>query len=1262
MGAMNIIEAFTGRSAWLQELVSIVWVGDRGAGSGSGEGRRRWVGRRAGLLALVAAGGVGLWTGEARGENKVLFIGNSFTIGSGGGGVPGIFDRLAQAGGQADPTTVMRADGGVDYQYHSTNATTQTAITSQPWTHVVLQNYSTEPTHLVDGTHSLAHHFSSGTQLYQQVLSNNPATRVVLFETWSRAAAHSLIAGVSSPTSYASTTEFQGELRSNYHRLANQLNAAFPANPRVQVAPVGDAWENAGGLRAEADPGFLDLHGSDNYHGNNNGYYLAAAVLYSQIYGVSPHGLSTNPLVSGLNLGLTVDATKLEDVAWATVLAANAAEAQTFLFDFGASGNTTDHAAAPDDPTNYWNNVTAEIGTTPTGQLTNLVTVQNMPTSVGLVMVSRFGGANTGGTTGSAIFPTEATRDSLYGNTELFSGLTNIFPSFKLTGLDASLVYQFTFYASRAAVADNRETGYTVTGATTGFAALNAANNTNNVATVAGLRPNGAGEILVSLAPTANNNNANHFTYLGVMKVEATLPQQPIAFTLEPVSQRVVAGQSVTFSAAVQGTPPYFIQWTSNGVPIAGASALSYTLPLVTTNMSGALFAVTVSNSFSGLTSSNALLTVIPDTAPPVAQALLFDFGAVGTTTEHGAAPDDPANYWNNVTVTLGSSPTGQLLNLVDTRNTPTGIGLVMVSRFNSVNENGTQSSTLYPSDATRDSLFGNTETFNGVANLFPSFKLTGLDPAATYNFSFYASRTGVSDNRETGYTVTGGNSGFTTLNAANNVDGTSATVSRITPNAAGEISISLAPTANNNNGNHFTYLGVMKMEVAVVQQPVVFTQEPVSQRVVVFRPVSFSAAVQGTPPYFVQWYSNGLAIAGAQQFTYTIPSVSAEADGALFSVSVSNLSYSATSSNALLRVITDTNPPVLLAVSTADGRTLQLTFSELMDPATVTEALNYQLNDGASVVETAALLPDGLTVLLTPTERLTGQFTVFASMLQDLSGNVMEPTTLSGEVPDPNKESLLFDFGAVGTPTSHGPVPGDPSNYWNNVTANVGTSASGQLLDLVTTQNTPTPFGLVILSPFNGANENGTALSSLFPTNATRDSLYGNTEIWNGLTNIFPSFKLTGLNPAQSFRLTFYASRAGVGDNRETLYTVSGASAAQTVLDAANNLTNTAAVSGINPTAAGEITISLAPSPNNNNANHFTYLGVLRLDPVPTPLRFLPAVRADGQIFLNWTGTGQLESAPTVLGPWQPITPAPTAPYAEPIQPGTNRFFRLTR
>ncbi len=748
-------------------------------------------------------------------QHRVLFIGNSFTIGSGGGGVPGIFDRLAQAGGHADPDTVMQAVGGQDFQYHSQNAASLAAIAAKPWTHVILQNYSTEPTHLASG--SVADHYTYGTVLYEKIIQNNPQTQVLLFETWSRSAAHSLITGVSTPSSFASTAEFQTELRTNYQGLADSLSASHPTNPPVIVAPVGDAWENAGGLRAASDPLFVSLHGSDDYHGNNNGYYLAACVFYSVIYGVSPHGLSTNTLITSLGLGLTVSPTLLEDYAWATVSDTSQIGLQSFLFDFGAAATPTTNGPSPGDPQNHWNNVTEAVGTSTNGQLPDLVTIANTPTDIRFVMLSRFNGVNTGGTTTSARFPANATRDSLYGNTELFNNLSNVFPSFKLSPLNRERTYSFTFYASRTGTSDNRETAYTVTGQNAGFAVLNAANNSDATALVPGIVPDANGEITITLAPTANNNNPNHFTYLGAMRMDAVPEQEPVVFSQHPASQTVIEGLPATFSAAVQGTPPYFIQWFSNGVAIPSANQFAYAIPAVTTNMDGAVFAVTVSNLMFSASSSNAVLRVTPASTNPNARALFFDFGGANTTAK-GAAPNDPLNVWNNVTTAVGSSAGGRLTNLVNAASMPTTIGLVMLSRFNGANENGTLEPSILPANATRDSLFGNTEAFSGLANVFPSFKLTGLNPAAKYTLTFYASRMSVGDNRETGYTVVGANSGFTALNAANNVTNI-ARVTGIVPNAARELTVSLAPTAANNNANHFTYLGALRVD-AVLPPP----------------------------------------------------------------------------------------------------------------------------------------------------------------------------------------------------------------------------------------------------------------------------------------------------------------------------------------------------------------------------------------------------------------------------------------------------------
>lgn len=56
----------------------------------------------------------------------------------------------------------------------------------------------------------------------------------------------------------------------------------------------------------------------------------------------------------------------------------------------------------------------------------------------------------------------------------------------------------------------------------------------------------------------------------------------------------------------------------------------------------------------------------------------------------------------------------------------------------------------------------------------------------------------------------------------------------------------------------------------------------------------------------------------------------------------------------------------------------------------------------------------------------------------------------------------------------------------------------------------------------------------------------------------------------------------------------------------------------------------------------------------------FQPPVISAGNVALRWTGNGSLQWAPTLLGPWTTITPTPTSPYSEAIQPGQNRFYRL--
>ena len=62
-----------------------------------------------------------------------------------------------------------------------------------------------------------------------------------------------------------------------------------------------------------------------------------------------------------------------------------------------------------------------------------------------------------------------------------------------------------------------------------------------------------------------------------VFRITYTESQAP-TITTHPSTQTVSVGAPVTFSVAASGSPPLSYQWQQNGVDIAGATSMSYTL------------------------------------------------------------------------------------------------------------------------------------------------------------------------------------------------------------------------------------------------------------------------------------------------------------------------------------------------------------------------------------------------------------------------------------------------------------------------------------------------------------------------------------------------------------------------------------------------------------------------------------------------------------------------------------------------------------
>ncbi|MCA9244307.1 MAG: hypothetical protein KDA32_10155, partial [Phycisphaerales bacterium] len=191
---------------------------------------------------------------------------------------------------------------------------------------------------------------------------------------------------------------------------------------------------------------------------------------------------------------------------------------QTILVDFGDVAQTT--------PGNY-NNITHTQDPVP-----NAIDDGGLPTGISITVTDSFWpGSNQNGTlspTGDAAtnFDVQATRDNLFGNTVIFGGFTEPTGAVTLAGLSTApgVSYTFTFFAARLGVGDNRETAYDVAGGNSGVGYLNAANNQSEVVTVANITADTNGEIVVSVSPGPNNNNASGFYYIGAMKIERNDP------------------------------------------------------------------------------------------------------------------------------------------------------------------------------------------------------------------------------------------------------------------------------------------------------------------------------------------------------------------------------------------------------------------------------------------------------------------------------------------------------------------------------------------------------------------------------------------------------------------------------------------------------------------------------------------------------------------------------------------------------------------
>jgi hypothetical protein len=239
----------------------------------------------------------------------VLFIGNSFTFGAGAplvrlnGGVPMLVEEIAQAKGKKLATSAVTA-GGKDWSYHLAQPVTSQMLSAKTWAWVVLQDFSSRPTHVGD----ISQFMKDGETFADRIAKNSPHAGILLYETWPRPAGPFYNDGEPGHD-FSGPAQMMQELHQSYGHLRDDL-AAKNRNREVRVALVGTAFE-----RVAAEYPAFNLMAADKHHADAEGYYLAALVIYETLYHDSAvgapthffHGLLTIPADEAAQLQAVAD-------------------------------------------------------------------------------------------------------------------------------------------------------------------------------------------------------------------------------------------------------------------------------------------------------------------------------------------------------------------------------------------------------------------------------------------------------------------------------------------------------------------------------------------------------------------------------------------------------------------------------------------------------------------------------------------------------------------------------------------------------------------------------------------------------------------------------------------------------------------------------------------------------------------------------------------------------------------------------------------
>ena len=169
-----------------------------------------------------------------------------------------------------------------------------------------------------------------------------------------------------------------------------------------------------------------------------------------------------------------------------------------------------------------------------------------------------------------------------------------------------------------------------------------------------------------------------------------------------------------------------------------------------------------------------------------------------------------------------------------------------------------------------------------------------------------------------------------------------------------------------------------------------------------------------------------------------------------------------------------------------------------------------------------------------------------------------------------------------------------DPA--WNDITPAMRTYTN-----IMDSNMNPTGILVTFCGDFGGTNRNGapyTTTQMVMPADVSQSCLWGYATGKFGSQGPKQSatLRLSHLNPALTYEFTFFSSRVGCQDFRQTSIVVQGEDTWADAIQSANNSTETVEIKDIRPTSDGQVTIMVMPGARNNNPNSFYYLNAMTI------------------------------------------------------------------